>query len=109
MEKQSKCIHLNMEFQELILAISSINDELREQSIRVVNKSLTIHSWCFGFYIVEFEQDGKDRAEYGKALLSRIAIAIKMLSILNTDEKRTSKILAILPFLSGDSYSYCFQ
>jgi hypothetical protein len=28
---------------------------------------MTIRNWLIGYYIVEFEQNGKDRAEYGKS------------------------------------------
>jgi hypothetical protein len=33
----------------------------------------------FGFYILEFEQNGKDRAQYGDGLLKKIAAEIRML------------------------------
>lgn len=32
-----------------------------------------IRNWLIGFYIVEFEQNGQDRATYGDYLTSRIA------------------------------------
>src|SRR5258708_8337497 len=76
-----------MDFSELILALSKINEELREQSIRAVNISLTLRNWFFGFYIVEFEQNGSDRAGYGKALLANISSEIKSRAIPNTDER----------------------
>lgn len=76
-----------MNFKELIIALSKINEQLREQSIRAVNTSLTFRNWFFGFYIVEFEQNGKDRAEYGKALLAKIAAEMKAHSIPNSDER----------------------
>ena len=76
-----------MEFSELILALSKINEELREQSTRAVNISLTLRNWFFGFYIVEFEQNGIDRAEYGKALLANISVEMKRRTIPNTDER----------------------
>lgn len=76
-----------MDFKELINALSKINEELREQSLRAVNTSLTLRNWFFGFYIVEFEQNGNDRAGYGKALLANIATAMKGLAIPNTDER----------------------
>ncbi len=44
-----------------------------EQSIRAVNLLLTMRNWLFGFYIVEFEQNGSDRAGYGKVLLATIS------------------------------------
>jgi predicted nuclease of restriction endonuclease-like (RecB) superfamily len=76
-----------MDFSELILALSKINDQLREQSIRAVNISLTLRNWFFGFYIVEFEQNGSDRAGYGKALLAKISAEMKSRAIPNADER----------------------
>jgi predicted nuclease of restriction endonuclease-like (RecB) superfamily len=76
-----------MIFSELISALSKLNEELREQSIRAVNISLTLRNWFFGFYIVEFEQNGNDRAGYGKALLANISIEMKGLAVPNTDER----------------------
>lgn len=76
-----------MDFNKLIQTLSEISNELKEQGIRAVNSSLTLRNWFFGFYIFEFEQKGKDRAEYGKALLARIAAELKNLSIPNTDER----------------------
>ena len=76
-----------MDFKDLIIALSKINEQLQEQSIRAVNISLTLRNWFFGFYIVEFEQNGKDRAGYGKALLANIASAMQGLAISNTDER----------------------
>ena len=31
-----------------------------------------MHNWLIGYYIVEFEQHGKDRAEYGTQLLKKL-------------------------------------
>ena len=47
---------------------------------------LTIRNWLIGYYIVEFEQNGKDRAEYGKSLLKSIA---KNLSHIKGMEERS--------------------
>lgn len=38
-----------------------------------VNQSLTIRNWLFGLYIVEYEQNGDDRAKYGAELLKKLA------------------------------------
>ena len=76
-----------MDFNKLIITLSEINSELKEQGIRAVNFSLTLRNWFFGFYIFEFEQKGNDRAEYGKALLGQIAAELKNRNIPNTDER----------------------
>ena len=76
-----------MDFKELIDRLSKVNEELREQGIRAINTSLTLRNWFFGFYILEFEQNGKDRAQYGKALLAKIAAEMNTLGILNINER----------------------
>lgn len=76
-----------MFFKDLISFLSIINQQLREQSLRAVNTSLTLRNWFFGYYIVEFEQNGNDRAGYGKALLATISGELKLLGIPNTDER----------------------
>jgi hypothetical protein len=76
-----------MDFNKLILTLSELNNELKEHGIRAVNFSLTLRNWFFGLSIFEFEQKGKDRAEYGKALLARIAAELKIRNIPNTDER----------------------
>jgi hypothetical protein len=40
---------------------------------RAVNRHLTLRNWFIGAYIVEFEQNGEDRASYGQELLPRLA------------------------------------
>ena len=76
-----------MEYKELILALSKLNAQLKEQSLRAVNTALTLRNWFFGFYIIEFEQNGQDRAKYGKSLLANISKELKAMSIPNSDER----------------------
>lgn len=37
-----------------------------------MNLSLTCRNWLMGHYIVEFEQNGTDRAQYGEQLLKKL-------------------------------------
>lgn len=46
--------------------------------VKQVNYLQTIRNWLIGCYIVEFEQNGEDRAAYGTKLL--ISISLKMKS-----------------------------
>ena len=48
-------------------------EEARRTSARTVNVLMTASYWLIGRYIVEFEQAGKTRAEYGAELLKRLA------------------------------------
>ncbi len=57
----------------LIENIHKVQTELQQQAIRSVNQALTTRNWLIGFYIVEYEQNGKDRAQYGEKLLQKLA------------------------------------
>lgn len=76
-----------MDFNQLVTSLLKISQDLKEQSISAVNTALTLRNWFFGFYILEFEQNGTDRAEYGKSLLAKISKEMKDLRIPNTDER----------------------
>lgn len=64
-----------MKFNELIQNIQKISGTLRKNAISAVNIHLTVRNWLIGFYIVEFEQKGEDRAKYGAKLLQNLAEA----------------------------------
>lgn len=66
-----------MDFKQLIKTIEKTSSSLQERAISSVNQSLVIRNWLVGFYIVEFEQNGEDRAAYGKKLLDTIALELK--------------------------------
>jgi hypothetical protein len=42
---------------------------MQASAAHAVNVSLTVRNWLIGYYIVEFEQNGEDRAKYGEKLL----------------------------------------
>ena len=62
-----------MECQGLVGEIGVLLDEARRTSARAVNAIMTATYWEIGRRIVEYEQQGKARAEYGEALLKRLA------------------------------------
>jgi predicted nuclease of restriction endonuclease-like (RecB) superfamily len=66
-----------MNFEYLIDTIESTHVQLSSQAIKQVNYLQTIRNWLIGFYIVEFEQKGEDRAVYGTKLLINISLRMK--------------------------------
>ena len=66
-----------MEFEQLVLSIQQAHGYLKNRSISAVNQSLSIRNWLFGYYIVEYEQNGRDRANYGDKLLDVLAKDLK--------------------------------
>ena len=62
-----------MNFSELKQGIQTLSDSFRQNAVQAVNTHLTVRNWLIGFYIVEFEQNGEDRAKYGAKLLQNLA------------------------------------
>lgn len=62
-----------MNFEKLIQAFELAHNYFQKNAVSAVNQSLTIRNWLFGHYIVEYEQNGEDRAKYGIELLKNIA------------------------------------
>ncbi|MBQ8761073.1 MAG: DUF1016 family protein [Bacteroidales bacterium] len=57
----------------LVNNISVLWNNAKEKAITAVNTELLEANWRTGQYIVEFEQGGKARAEYGKQLLVKLS------------------------------------
>ena len=53
--------------------VSKIIDAARESGVRSVNAAMTAAYWLVGRRIVEFDQSGEERAEYGEVLIERLS------------------------------------
>ena len=60
-------------YQQLIDTIGQLIEQGRRRAAGAVNAVLVETYWQIGRYIVEYEQKGKARAEYGSALLKRLS------------------------------------
>ena len=65
--------------------IISVHDELQSRAKSAINTLLTVRNWLIGNYIVEYEQNGSDKAKYGDKLLFVLSekLDIKGLSVTN--------------------------
>ena len=54
--------------------ISRVHRAAQSAAARSVNHLLTMQNWLIGAYIVEYEQNGEDRAVYGEQLLKTMAV-----------------------------------
>ena len=66
------------EYSSLITDISFLLEQGRRQAYRAVNAILVGTYWEIGKRIVEFEQNGKEKAEYGSALLDNLSKDLKL-------------------------------
>lgn len=60
-------------YEQFAADIQRLLEEARGQAARSVNAILTVTYWEIGRRIVKFEQGGRGRAEYGEAILKRLA------------------------------------
>ena len=61
------------EYVRLVSQITDVWDKARDKAAIAVNTELLEANWQTGRYIVEFEQKGNVKAEYGKQLLTNLA------------------------------------
>ncbi|QEC52591.1 putative nuclease of restriction endonuclease-like (RecB) superfamily [Anseongella ginsenosidimutans] len=60
-------------FEHLLSTIENVHQNLQGVAVNAVNQALTMRNWLIGYYIVEFEQSGEDRAKYGTGLIENVA------------------------------------
>ena len=61
------------EYVRLVSRISGLWDKAKENAALAVNTELLEASWETGRYIVEYEQHGSVKADYGKQLLTNLS------------------------------------
>ena len=65
------------DFEKLVELCQRTHEETGRSAARAIDRSLVVRNWLFGWYIVEYEQNGADRAEYGAQTLKRLTAALK--------------------------------
>jgi len=60
-------------FEELVKNLSNVHSVLQNNATKAIDQFLSLRNWTFGYYIVEYEQNGEDRAKYGDNLMREIA------------------------------------
>ena len=62
----------------------------------------TMRNWLIGYYIVEYEQNGKDRAEYGAKLLKKLEERVNRKGMTTTLFKWARKFYRLYPQMSDN-------
>ena len=91
----------NLSFNLLIESINQVHSSFQSQSVKAVNMGLTIRNWCIGFYILEFEQNGEDRAKYGTTLVANIAQSIQIKGLTAPELSRCRQFYRVYPEILG--------
>ena len=95
-----------MDFESLVGHINQVQDVLQAQAAHAVNLSLTARNWLVGYYIVEFEQNGEDRAKYGDNMINRLAKEINRKGFEPRRLREYRQIYIVYPQLGTSIASY---
>ena len=95
-----------MNFESLVGHINQVQDVLQAQAAHAVNLSLTSRNWLVGYYIVEYEQHGEDRAKYGDNLINRLAKDINRKGFEPRTLRLYRRIYLIYPQLGTEIETY---
>ena len=63
-------------FQRLVSACEQAHQITQQQARQTANKFLIVRNLLLGHYIVEFEQGGQERAQYGESLLKDLSLKL---------------------------------
>jgi predicted nuclease of restriction endonuclease-like (RecB) superfamily len=69
----NQLINPNKDYQNLVKQISETYLQGQKRAAAAVNTNMVETYWLIGQYIVEFEQGGKIKAQYGKGLLPKLS------------------------------------
>jgi predicted nuclease of restriction endonuclease-like (RecB) superfamily len=65
-------------YKKLLADIGFAIETARQNAFKAINTELVKANWEIGRHIIEFEQHGKERAEYGTDLLARLSKDLKL-------------------------------
>ena len=84
-------------FDHLSELVLQLHDSAYSATVKATNRFATIRNYVIGFYIVEYEQHGNDRAKYGDRLLKRLAESVNKRGINETILKNCRRFYLAYP------------
>ena len=84
-------------FGDLTSIIQTTHDAALSSAVKAINRMQTMRNWLIGYYIVEYEQNGKDRAEYGAKLLKKLEERVNRKGISTTLLKNSRSFYLYYP------------
>ena len=96
-----------MNFDQLISSLRELDGSLKGHVSKTANVGLTLRNWLVGAHIVEFEQNGEERAEYGERLMPTLAKKLEIPG-LNLSNLKSAKAFALAYPQKGQTLSGFF-
>jgi len=78
MKDKYKAMNLINKYEQLLNNIGKTFENSRNKAAQSINNELLLAKWKIGRYIVEYEQQGNEKAEYGSSLLDRLSKDLRL-------------------------------
>lgn len=98
-----------MELQKLALDIRVIDATLKESAAKAINKHVTARNWLIGYFIVNYEQHGEDRAKYGDRILQNLSAKLTEPGLSSRNLRLFRLFYQVYPKLGGPIRNYLIQ
>ena len=85
------------DFTQLSQLIQKIHGATQTETVKAINRMLTLRNWLIGYYIVEYEQKGNDRAKYGDKLLKALEKSLNTKGLNETLFKNSRNFFLLYP------------
>ncbi len=86
-------------FDHLSDLVLQLHNSAYTAAVKAVNRFATVRNYVIGFYIVEYEQNGSDRAKYGEQLIKRLAKKVNKQGINETMLKVSRAFYLKYPYI----------
>ncbi len=71
-------MQMSNHFQQLLDLFQTTHNDLQKRASHSIDVALVVRNWLFGWYLVEYENAGVERAElYGKGLINKLSKELK--------------------------------
>lgn len=87
----------DISFTRLSDKVLQIHNATQTAAIKAVNRFATVRNYIIGYYIVEYEQHGSDRARYGDQLMKRLVERVNRKGINETLLKNSRRFFLDYP------------
>ena len=87
----------DISFTRLSDMVQQLHEATQTAAIKAVNRFATVRNYIIGYYIVEYEQHGSDRAKYGDQLLKRLVERVNRKGINETLLKNSRRFFLAYP------------
>lgn len=94
-------------FDHLSDVVTQLHDSAYTATVKAINRFATVRNYVIGYYIVEYEQHGSDRARYGDRLLKRLAERVDKRGINETLLKNCRRFYLYYPQIQSYLLGKC--